>query len=496
MRKPGLRLQLLLLLGGLLVLTFIPLQLALATYTRVTLRQLDDSRARANADALSAYLTEVRPSRAAAELMTTLRRDFGASGLVAAHLEPPAGQAPLSFGEDEARALLSRVRDGAAARTRWLPLSGRRIWTFGHSDDSGSLRLAMDADRASARGFTLIRIFGLYAFLIASSLLVLAYFALTRLIVRPLDQLAQSVQSVTLGSRQLQVPATPVRELSELGEGLKRMTDRLLNDERSLRKQVAEVERATLELRETQNQLVRSERMASVGRLAAGLAHEIGNPIAAVMGLQDLLLEPSLSAAERRDFLRRMRDETERINRTLRDLLDFARKPAASAPGDASGDVEAAVHDTATLVSHQASMKNLELKIDVHPELPRVSLSTERLMQVLLNLVLNAVDALENAKTDGWVAVSAQSRSGGVCIDVIDNGAGISDEAVDHVFEPFFTTKEVGRGTGLGLSVCQGLVEAAQGRLELDRSAASTRFRVWLPSANLPTDHELRDSRQ
>jgi signal transduction histidine kinase len=265
------------------------------------------------------------------------------------------------------------------------------------------------------------------------------------------------------------------------------MTNRLLSEEESLRNQMAEVERATAELHQAQTQLVRSERMASVGRLAAGLAHEIGNPIAAVMGLQDLLLEGDLSDGERRDFLRRMRSETERINRTLRDLLDFARSPNRKPEGRAEGDVEAAVHDTATLVLHQASMKNLQLEIDVHPGLPEVKLATEQLMQVLLNLVLNAADALSEAQS-GRVLISARRSGGGVLVQVTDNGPGVGAEVVEQIFEPFFTTKEVGKGTGLGLSVCQGLVEGAGGRLQLDPSFRDgARFDVWLPALTEPS---------
>jgi C4-dicarboxylate-specific signal transduction histidine kinase len=147
----------------------------------------------------------------------------------------------------------------------------------------------------------------------------------------------------------------------------------------------------------------------------------------------------------------------------------------------ASGDVEAAIHDTATLVAHQASMQSLELKLDVYPGLPRVGISTEQLMQVLLNLLLNAADALEGA-ANGHLSVVAQAESEGVRIQVEDNGPGVDPAHVNAIFDPFFTTKDVGKGTGLGLSVCQGLVEAAHGTLSLDTSTTSgARFVLWLP---------------
>jgi len=489
MRAPGLRLQLLLLLGGLLVLTFVPLHLALTTYTQLTLHRLDETNARALGQTLTAYVAEARDRLGPEQLIAQLARDAPTSGVLGARVAGADANGPAQFGEPtvvSALAQAAREQDGDAARL--LRIGERRVLALHVAGATRDTWLAIDAERSSARGATLIRMFGLYAFLMAVSLLTLAYFALTRLIVRPLDLLSQAAQSVTLGSRHLAVPHSRVRELSELGASLNRMTNRLLSEEESLRHEISEVERATAELKSAQTQLVRSERLASVGRLAAGLAHEIGNPIAALMGLLDLVLGGDLDPAEQRDFIKRMRSETERIHRTLRDLLEFARptRAAGDAP-PAPGDVEAAIHDTASLVVHQPSMQELELRIDVYPGLPKVTLASERLIQVLLNLILNAADALQG-QAGGQISVSARVADDGVRVEVEDNGAGIPAEIADHIFEPFFTTKEVGKGTGLGLSVCQGLVAAAGGSLSLEaRSPNGARFVVQLPLAEPAT---------
>ena len=482
MRTPGLRLQLLLLLGGLLVLTFVPLQLALSAYTQVTLRRLDDSQALTLVRALTVYVKSAAPGRTPEELRDTLARDTEGSGLVAALVEIPGTPRVLPVGDTSLMApLMSVTLNGTTPEV--LRFNGRRILAVAIPNAQGNVRLAVDAERSTSRGAALLSMFSLYAFLMACALLLSAYFALTRLIVRPLDSLSQAAQNVTLGSKKLDVPASRVRELAELGTSLKRMTDRLLSEEASLKAKIAEVERATSELTKAQRQLFRSERLASVGRLAAGLAHEIGNPIAALMGLQELLLDGDLSPSEQRDFVKRMQLETERIHRTLRDLLQFAR-PSREVTGSAgSGDVEAAVHDTAALVVHQSSMKELELSIDVYPGLPPVTLATEQLVQVLLNLILNAADALQGQK-GGKISVSARPEPESVELEVRDNGPGVAPEVADQIFEPFFTTKEVGKGTGLGLSVCQGLVGAAGGSLSLDPSATQgARFIVQLPLA-------------
>jgi C4-dicarboxylate-specific signal transduction histidine kinase len=483
MQTPGLRLQLLLLLGGLLILTFLPLQLALATYTQITLRRLDDSQARALAQVLGAYVEEATHRLPPAELIASLQRRAASSGLVAATAQTGDESEPLQFGDPATLAALALpMRDGSEPHV--VRAADQRLLLLEVPSAAGRVRLAISAEPASAHGATLIRVFALYAFLMASSLLIIAYFALTHLIVRPLDGLSSAAQSVTLGSRQLLVPETRVRELSELGASLKRMTDRLLAKEDSLQQQIDEVERTTRELDKAQRELVRSERLASVGRLAAGLAHEIGNPVAAMIGLADLVLDGGLSPEEQRDFIKRMRAETERVNRTLRELLQFARPPREGSDAPmAPGDVEGAIHDTAALVMHQDSLRELELSIDVHPGLPRVTLGSEQLIQVVLNLILNAADALQG-QAGGRVSVLARGSEGGVRIEVEDNGEGVPSSIADQIFEPFFTTKEVGKGTGLGLSVCQSLVAAAGGSLSLDTTYTSgARFVVHLPEA-------------
>jgi signal transduction histidine kinase len=483
MRAPGLRLQLLLLLGGLLVLTFLPLQLALATYTQVSLRRLDEDQAHALGRTLAAYVGEARARLGPGELLHALKTDAERSGLVAAVVDGPSPTQRAEFGDPSTLSALHEARlDDAVPRL--LRTAQHRVLAFEVPGATGRTLLAIDAERSSGRAAALIRTFGLYAFLLALSLLTFAYFALTRLIIRPLEALSEAAQNVTLGSRQLKLPASSVRELNELGASLKRMTDRLLAEEESLRKKIDEVERATLDLERAQNQVVRSERLASVGRLAAGLAHEIGNPIAALMGLADLLLEGELDAHEQKDFIKRMRGEAERIHRTIGELLQFARPAQQGAKGTApSGEVETAIHDTAGLVVHQASMRDLELCIDVYPGLPRVTLATEQLIQVLLNLILNAADALQG-QAGGQVSVVARPTDAGVRIDVEDNGTGVPRGVADQIFEPFFTTKEVGKGTGLGLSVCQGLIAAAGGSLILDAThAGGARFVVQLPAS-------------
>jgi signal transduction histidine kinase len=478
--RGGLRLQILLLLGGLLLLAFIPLFFAVATYTSVTLQQLRVGHARALGRAIGAHIAEARASRSEAELMSLLRAEVGSEGVIAIGVYEPGGRREAAVGEPNAvdRLPIGAVRNAEALQELG---AGSSLLAVTVPSQVGAVVAVLRIDDQAARAAPLLRLVALYTALVALALLVLAYFALTRLIVRPLDRLSRAAERVASGARQLIVPKTSVRELSDLGVSFAIMTERLLQEEDKLRSKIDEVERATVRLKEAQDRLVRSERLASVGRLSAGLAHEIGNPISALMGLQDLVLAGGLSPEEERDFMQRMRRETERIHRILRDLLQFAR-PAANPLEGAEhepGDVEAAVRDTAALVAPQRSLKEVELALELEERLPRVALGHEQLMQVTLNLVMNAADAVG---AGGIILVRASRSESGVRVIVQDDGPGVDPRVQAQLFEPFVTTKEIGKGTGLGLAVCRGLVEAAGGSIALDvEYTKGARFVVELP---------------
>jgi signal transduction histidine kinase len=255
------------------------------------------------------------------------------------------------------------------------------------------------------------------------------------------------------------------------------MASHLLRNEAALKQRVEEVERATEEVQRTQGELVRSERLASVGRLAAGVAHEIGNPLAAILGLIELLLEMEFSEAERKDFLRRVRHETQRIHGILSKLLDYARAPRKSSLG--SGNVGDAVSASLALLRPQKELQEMQLESEVPPGLPRVRLDGNEIQQVVLNLVMNAVDA---AGARGRIRVRAEQDGGDVRLCVEDDGPGVREDLVERLFEPFVSSKDVGRGTGLGLAVCRGLVESVGGSIRLTQGVLpGACFEVALP---------------
>lgn len=479
----GIRLQLLVALGLLLSVAFVPLWFAVSSLTGATLRSVQS---RSAGDAGQVLVTELASS---AGPSGALPPD---SGLLLGS-EGPGPRALGLYDRDGAR--IEARGDAASLPPRWSgamrersTLGGDTLLVAARDASSGRIVvLAWTLGESSAFAAPLLGLVALYTGIVALALLVFAYLAMTRLVVKPVDELGRAASRVASGARTLDARLGGARELVELGASLRAMTERLRDEERELREKIEELERTTRELASAQATVVRSEKLASVGRIAAGMAHEIGNPIAAILGLLDLLATPGLSEEERADFLARCKRETERIHRVLRDLLDFARprgegEAPSSGDGRASASVASAVETVVGLTRPQKSLKKLSVEVELDPELPLVKLDEERLVQILLNLVLNAADALEQGGSK-IVLRATRSAEARVRIEVEDDGPGVPASMRARLFEPFATSKEPGRGTGLGLAVCRGLVEAAGGTItHHEAEPRGARFVVELPA--------------
>lgn len=479
--KPGIRLQLLLLLAGLMVLAFVPLYLAVASLTQNTLRSARASSARALGRSVAAHVAEARRGRT--DVQPLLDAEIGAVGLEAIAVYDPQGMLVAKAGEPDALKRLPARVPVDTERTVTVATSRGPSLEVLVPGSRGPVVAMLRIDDEAGRAGPLLRLVALYTGVFALALLVFTYMALTRMLVRPIDALSAAARRVSEGARTLQVPASGPREVAQLASAFAEMTRQLIAEEQKLRSKVDELQRATDELKSAQNTLVRSERLASVGRLAAGLAHEIGNPISAILGFEDLLLAGGLEPAEQRDFLERMKKETERINRVLRQLLDFARPaavPRAHEP-EAPASVAEAAEDVSALLRPHKAFRAVDVSIDVHAEVPLVVFGRSQMVQVLLNLLLNAADA---TGPGGKVTVRAEPCELGARIQVQDNGPGLRDDIRDKLFEPFVTTKDVGAGTGLGLAICRGLVEAAGGSIAVeDAPGGGALFTIELPRA-------------
>jgi len=309
-----------------------------------------------------------------------------------------------------------------------------------------------------------------------------SYVLLTHLIVRPLERLTQSTEQLALGVLQGPVAEQGAAETVRLSRTFNRMAVLLQAERTALTERLAELERTTRELQHTQLQLFHGEKLASVGRLAAGVAHEIGNPLTAIAGLIELLRSGELSDAQSREFLVRIAAETERINGIIRNLLDFARSDRADEPLQTC-ELAEVIDDAVNLLRPQKESRSVEIAVTVDPDVGAVLGSRARLTQVVLNLLMNALDAL-NGNGSIEIRVQRDERANAALLRVRDNGPGIAAEIAERLFEPFSTTKPPGKGTGLGLAVTHAIVEGLGGSIEgWNEPTGGACFQVRLPRA-------------
>jgi two-component system, NtrC family, sensor histidine kinase HydH len=227
------------------------------------------------------------------------------------------------------------------------------------------------------------------------------------------------------------------------------------------------------ELQDTFEQVKRADRMSAIGQLAAGLAHEIRNPLASIDGAAEVLDAASDQPEVRKETLAIIRKECARLNRLLTSLLDFARPRH---PEWREVDVGGLIASVVGLVNHSAG-SGIRFHSQVERGIPSLPGDEEQLLQVLVNLTLNAAQAMPDG---GIVALTAQSREGGVLIEVSDEGAGIPEEHLEKIFDPFFTTKDT--GTGLGLSVVHQIVSQHGGSVSVSANPErGTTFSLFFP---------------
>jgi two-component system, NtrC family, sensor kinase len=233
------------------------------------------------------------------------------------------------------------------------------------------------------------------------------------------------------------------------------------------------------ERRRLQDQLIQSEKMSAIGQLIAGIAHDLNNPLASVLGFADFLTEVPNIPPSIREPLTVIREEAERASSIVRNLLGFARKqdnqrrPTALKP---------LLDGTFVLLRNQLMAHRVEAQIDVEPDLPMPDIDPNQIQQVFVNLINNAAQAVASTGRPGNIVVHARRWLDGVAIEIIDDGPGMSEALASQVFEPFFTTKAEGEGTGLGLSISQGIVKEHGGRIMLStEEGKGSTFTVQLP---------------
>jgi two-component system, NtrC family, sensor histidine kinase HydH len=228
------------------------------------------------------------------------------------------------------------------------------------------------------------------------------------------------------------------------------------------------------ELQNNFERMKRADRLSALGHLSAGLAHEIRNPLASIAGAASIIQNEPENARQRSEFLEIIQIECSRLNSLVMHFLDFARPRL---PDFGLTDLRSVLESVSSLASHGTRNDQIQIRIEVAPGVPAIECDPEQLKQVLLNLVINAMQAMPEG---GEVAVEARRAGNQVEIRVRDRGSGVAPEHLDHIFDPFFTLKET--GTGLGLPVAYGILSQHGGSLQVEESSpAGTVFLVILP---------------
>lgn len=357
---------------------------------------------------------------------------------------------------------------------------------------------------------------------------------LNRSVLGPIKSLVGDVTRIAGGEYHHRVGDASSRELQDISDAVNALSARLIHDQELLAENVRSLEATNRELVAASNQVVRSARLASVGTLASGIAHEVGNPLSAIMGFADLARSRLEREGMETELLESIVSESRRIDRIVRSLLTYARpKDEQYLPLDATVIV-ARVRD---LLETQGRFDRVETHWHQEGEMPLVKMDPHQLEQVLVNLLLNALDAMEDAKDSSLVViVSAEPgqaaklpprrqddppginyshrrrvswRGGDMLVDevlaahevviitIADNGPGIPADHVDQLFDPFFTTKEPGKGTGLGLAVCARLIEGMGGRIEGgNHTGGGACFTIQLPAVQSKEQSEDDDERE
>jgi signal transduction histidine kinase len=282
---------------------------------------------------------------------------------------------------------------------------------------------------------------------------------------RSLVALTRATEQIGQGQFHVSIPVSGGGEIGALSARFKRMTDELAARE--------------VALQEANKRLVESEKMTAIGQLGAGIAHEVKNPMTSIRGYAQMGLRKVPEGSPLHGYFITIERETGRSLEILKNLLRFARQETAEM---SLIDLHAVAADTIRLVTHQLAMRKVEVVSRVGDEPIQIQGNANQMEQVLLNLMMNAGDAMEKG---GTVTVTTDVDGGSARIRVADTGTGIPPEVVGRIFEPFFTTKPVGKGTGLGLSVSYGIVKEHKGEITVQsKRGEGTTFTILIPLAD------------
>ena len=355
-------------------------------------------------------------------------------------------------------------------------------------------------------------------------LIVFGSFLLSRVLVTPLKELIQLTQKISEGDFSQKIEVTSKNEIGQLISSFNRMIERLKENQENLDNHLKSLESANKQLKQAQEELIRTEKLASIGRFAAGVAHEVGNPLGAILGYASILQKNGIDREESKDYLKRIEKEIERINRIVRELLEFSR-PSTFEIRDV--ETNKVLENSISLLSYQKNFRNIQTQLNLQQNLPMVKGDESQLSQVFINIILNGIDAMPDGgileiKTEEHIVEDlfpsrlevpyGRRRRGDpsesdyfrlrkpdllsslltkfskgdhlVKIRISDTGVGIKKEDLERIFDPFFTTKSPDKGTGLGLSISLRIVESMGGEIKVESEVGGgSTFELYFPIA-------------
>jgi two-component system NtrC family sensor kinase len=320
-------------------------------------------------------------------------------------------------------------------------------------------------------------LFTIIAFLVISMTISIS---IHRYVTRSVRELVKATKKIAEGDLNYSIPIKTEGELAQLASSFNQMTSDLKKADEKLvewgKTLEQKVDQRTEELRKTQNQLIQSEKMASLGKLAAGVAHEINSPLTGILTYSSLLHKAKKDEDPDKEDLEVIVNETNRCKMIVKGLLDFARQ---TEPQKVLSDINEVINKSINLISHQASLQSVKIEKKIKPDLPKIMIDVGQVQQVFINILLNAIEAMPQG---GTLTVSSEIEDEMVAIRFTDTGTGISEKDLPKIFDPFFTTKKQGKGTGLGLSVSYGIIERHRGKLEVKSQVGKgTTFTAKLP---------------
>jgi two-component system, NtrC family, sensor kinase len=335
-----------------------------------------------------------------------------------------------------------------------------------------------DFEKEKAQIYSRMILSGIVSVIILSFLLLLL---LTRVVNKPIDRLRAATKKAADGNLDQSVSIRSHDELGDLSDSFNNMISELKRSRDAIEEwtQTLEhrVQERTQELQKVQDQLVHAGKMAAIGELAAGVAHEINNPLTGVLTFSSLLLKKTEEGHPWRKDLDTIVQQTSRCRNIVRGLLDFARQRK---PDKRQWDIHQLLSSTLTLLEKQAPFQDIQIVKEFGGGLPMLLLDADQIQQVFMNILLNAADAM--AGKGGQMRIRTGQRDGMVEVSFTDTGCGIPKEHLSKLFDPFFTTKQTGKGTGLGLAISYGIIQSHNGNIEVEsETGKGSTFRIRLP---------------